>query len=635
MTAEGWQAVQQRRQWAVTAGQRRRATAERHQATAGSQRVRAATQQVRAGSQRVRVATQQVRAGSQRVRVATQQASAGSHRSATAEWEATADLVVAGSGVAGLTAALCAQEAGLRVVVVTKAAVGDGNTRWAQGGIAVVLPQGRKDKDKDKDQAQDSSERHAADTIAAGAGLCDPAAVAAILAGGPGAVARLRRRGAVFDAAADGTLARGREGGHSAFRVVHAGGDATGAEVERTLMDSVRQARIPVLEQHLAAQVLLTAAGTVAGLQVIDTASGGRPGLVRAPAVLLATGGLGQLYQVTSNPAVATADGMALALRAGATVADAEFVQFHPTVLYTGPGAEGTAPLVTEALRGAGAVLADATGARVMTGVHPLGDLAPRDVVSAAITRRMAQAPGGIDDHVFLDATGLGDAELRRRFPGVRAACLAAGIDPARQPIPVAPAAHYHCGGVLTDSSGRTGVPGLYAAGEVARTGLHGANRLASNSLVEGLVMGERAAAAIAAERSRRGLRRELGGSPSPLPAVADLGELRQLMSRHAAIGRDAAGLADAQAAIAGSIQPAPSGLADYEAAALTLAARAVLVAAAERTESRGCHVRTDYPDRDDARWRHSLLLRLGASGAPEIAGTLPVGPSVTAKVVG
>jgi L-aspartate oxidase len=359
---------------------------------------------------------------------------------------------------------------------------------------------------------------------------------------------------------------------------------------------------------------------------------------VRAPAVLLATGGLGQLYQVTSNPAVATADGMALALRAGATVADTEFVQFHPTVLYTGPGAEGTAPLVTEALRGAGAVLADAAGARVMTGVHPLGDLAPRDVVSAAITRRMAQAPGGIDDHVFLDATGLGDEELRLRFPGVRAACLAVGIDPARHPIPVAPAAHYHCGGVLTDSCGRTGVPGLYAAGEVARTGLHGANRLASNSLVEGLVMGERAAAAIAAERSRRGRRRELAGSPPPpLPAVTDLGELRHLMSRYAAIGRDAAGLADAQAAIAGSIEwQVPSGLAGYEAAALTLAARAVLVAAAERTESRGCHVRTDFPGRDDAHWRHSLLLRLGASGAPAIAGTLPVGnPVATAKVVG
>jgi L-aspartate oxidase len=531
----------------------------------------------------------------------------------TPEWEAGADLVVVGSGAAGLAAALRAREAGLRIIVVTKSSLSDGNTRWAQGGIAVALPGGQ--------SPGDSPERHAADTVTAGAGLCEPNAVAAILADGPAAVARLRRRGAVFDAADDGTLARGREGGHSAFRVLHAGGDATGAEVERALADAVRRERIPVLEQHLTAELLLTASGAAAGLLAL--AGTGRPGLVRAPAVLLATGGLGQLYQVTSNPAVATGDGLALALAAGAAAADVEFVQFHPTVLYSGSASRGTAPLVTEALRGEGAILVDATGARIMAGVHPLADLAPRDVVAAAITRRMAQAPGGVDDHVFLDATGLGPAELRRRFPSVYAACLAVGIDPTRQPIPVAPAAHYHCGGVLTDLHGRTSVPGLYAAGEVARTGLHGANRLASNSLLEALVMGERAASAIAARPSRRRLPEPRPASAPP--AAADPDELRRLMTRHAAIGRDRAGLADALAGLSRPVQRSTAASrAGYEAAFLTLAARAVLAAAAERTESRGCHVRTDYPDRDDERWRRSLVMRLGASGVPEVTGALP-----------
>jgi L-aspartate oxidase len=537
----------------------------------------------------------------------------------TPEWEARADLVVAGSGVAGLTAALCAREAGLHVVVVTKSAVGDGSTRWAQGGIAVVLPDGH--------QAGDSAERHATDTIAAGAGLCRQEAVTSILAAGPAAVARLRLRGAAFDLAADGTLALGREGGHSAFRVLHAGGDATGAEVERTLADAVRRALIPVLEQHLATEVLLTESGAAAGLLVLGP--GDRPGLVRAPAVLLATGGLGQLYQVTSNPAVATGDGQALALRAGAAVADAEFVQFHPTVLYAGAGRHGTAPLVTEALRGEGAVLVDAAGVRLMPGVHPLADLAPRDVVSAAITRRMAETPGGAGDHVFLDATRLGPATLRRRFPVVRAACLAIGIDPIRQPIPVAPAAHYHCGGVVTDLHGRTTVPGLYAAGEVARTGLHGANRLASNSLLEGLVMGERAAAVIAAEaRPDQPPPRPGPGWDRWQPAAADPGVLRPLMSKHAAIGRDRAGLTVARSGIAQSItrrtQPTR---ASHEAAFLTLAAEVVLAAATARTESRGCHVRTDHPKRDDAGWCRSLLVRLGASGTPEVVEERGAGP--------
>ncbi|MCA1655886.1 MAG: L-aspartate oxidase, partial [Pseudonocardiaceae bacterium] len=405
-------------------------------------------------------------------------------------WEARADLVVVGTGVAGLTAALRARELGLRVLVVTKEAADGGNTRWAQGGVAVVL--GGNDAD-----AADSVARHVDDTLAAGGGLCDVVATSRIISAGPAAVARLRQRGAAFDVQGD-RLARTREGGHTAFRVVHAGGDATGAEVERALLSASRDGLVPMLEHHTAVDTLRTPAGEIAGLVVLDQA--GVPGILVAPAVLLATGGLGQLYQATSNPAVATADGVAIALRAGAPVADLEFVQFHPTVLYTGEGARGRCPLVTEAVRGEGAVLVDSTGARVMAGVHPQEDLAPRDVVSAAITRRMA-ALGA--DHVYLDATHLDAATFRRRFPTVLAACRTVAVDPSVDPIPVAPAAHFSCGGVVSTVDGRTAVPGLYAAGEVARTGLHGANRLASNSLLEGLVVGTRAAESVAEDLVR------------------------------------------------------------------------------------------------------------------------------------
>ncbi len=340
-------------------------------------------------------------------------------------WEARADLVVVGTGVARLTAALRARELGLNVLVVTKETADGGNTRWAQGGVAVVLG----------DIAADSVARHVDDTLVAGVGLCDAVATARIIGAGPAAVARLRGLGAEFDRDGD-RLARTREGGHTAFRVVHAGGDATGAEVERALLAASRDGRVPVLEHHTAVDTLRTPAGEVNGLLVLD--ADGVPGILVAPAVLLATGGLGQLYQATSNPSVATADGVAIALRSGAPVADLEFVQFHPTVLYTGSGARGRCPLVTEAVRGEGAVLVDSRGERVMAGVHPQEDLAPRDVVSAAITRR-ATALG--DDHVYLDATHLSAAEFRRRFPTVLAACRTVGVDPSESPIPVAPAA--------------------------------------------------------------------------------------------------------------------------------------------------------------------------------------------------
>jgi L-aspartate oxidase len=518
-------------------------------------------------------------------------------------WEAGTDLVVVGSGVAGLTAALDAAAAGLRVVVVTKDAADAGSTRWAQGGVAVVLG----------DVPGDTVEAHAADTLAAGGGLNDAGAVAAIVAGGPAAVRRLRERGAMFDAVPSShppRLDRTREGGHSAFRVVHAGGDATGAEIERALVEAARS--LTILTGHVAVDALKDPSGRVAGLAVLDDA--GRPGVLRAPAVLLATGGYGQLYASTTNPGTSTGDGVALALRAGAAAADLEFVQFHPTVLYTGP-AVGRRPLVTEAVRGEGAVLRDRAGTRFMVGRHPLADLAPRDVVAAAITRRMAETGA---DCMYLDATELEGFAVR--FPTVSASCREAGIDPTREPIPVTPAAHYACGGVVADIDGRTAVPGLYAAGEVARTGLHGANRLASNSLLEGLVVGERVVRAVVEDRAAPRTASPELIAPAPAVGVADRGVVQRAMSAFAGIGRDATGLATASDVVERATLPAtPLDRTGVEDEALTLLAQAVLAAAGTRRESRGCHVRTDFPERDDVWQKESLPVTLDATGRPVV----------------
>ncbi|MFD4865866.1 L-aspartate oxidase [Streptomyces sp. NPDC058412] len=531
-------------------------------------------------------------------------------------WEARADLVVVGTGVAGLTAALTAVGLGLRVLVVTKGGPGDGNTPHAQGGVAVVLPAAH--------EPGDTVERHARDTRVAGAGLCEEDAVEQIVTYGPDAVERLRRTGARFDTGDDNALARTREGGHSAFRILRAGGDATGAEVERALLAASRDHRVAVLTGHTALDVLRTPGGEVAGLAVLDSAA--IPGLISAPAVLLATGGLGQLYQATSNAEGATGDGLALALRAGAGLADLEFVQFHPTVLFTGSGARGRRPLVTEAVRGEGGILVDSRGRRVMAGVHPLADLAPRDVVAAALTRRMAETG---TDHVLLDATHFGPDAFRRRFPTVHAMCAAVGVDPAREPIPVAPAAHFACGGVVATVDGRTDVRGLYAAGEVARTGLHGANRLASNSLLEGLVVGERAARAVAADlRDRTAPAVDAAPWPNRPAAVADRAVLQRAMSGHAGIGRTAAGLAEAARVIAADARHRPLDTTSaVEDAALTLVAEALLGAAAERRETRGCHVRTDFPGTDDITWGRSTTVRLdAATGRPSVHRPVPVG---------
>jgi L-aspartate oxidase len=431
----------------------------------------------------------------------------------------------------------------------------------------------------------------------------------------PDAVAELLRLGAQLDLLPDGRPALTREGGHSRDRIVHAGGDASGAEVTRTLAQALRARGIEVLEHTAALDALRTADGRVAGLRVARVADGGaltEAGDLRGRAVVLATGGYGQVYAATSNPEGATGDGLALALRAGADVADVEMVQFHPTVLWTGRGAEGQQTLVSEAVRGEGAVLVDRDGRRIMLGAHPLADLAPRDVVSATITAHL-HATGA--DHVFLDATSLGADFLRHRFPGITAACRAAGVDLTREPVPVVPAAHYSCGGVVADLDGRTTVAGLYAVGEVACTGVQGANRLASNSITEGLVAARRCAARLAADLPPSGEPVGPAGGRAVDPVARDT--VTAAASRHAGVLRDADGLTALarRLATAPRLGPGrPLDLAALETTALHTVATLLSAAALARTESRGCHRRTDAP-RTRPGWEVRLVHRLDAAG--------------------
>jgi L-aspartate oxidase len=502
-------------------------------------------------------------------------------------WAHTADVVVIGTGVAGLAAALAAHRAGRSVVVLSKAdqARGMTATHYAQGGIAVVLP--------DND---DSVDAHVADTLAAGAGLCDPDAVGSIVADGYRAVSELVGAGARFDEVVPGRWDVTREGGHSRRRIVHAGGDATGAEVQRALDEAA--AMLDIRTSHVALRVLHDGTA-VTGVWV------GNPdgyGIVSAPSVILASGGLGHLYGATTNPDGSTGDGIALALWAGVAVSDLEFIQFHPTMLFGGGQGGGRRPLVTEAIRGEGAILLDGQGNSVTAGVHPMGDLAPRDVVAAAIDARLRETG---DPCVFLDARGIEGFEAR--FPTVTTACRDAGIDPVRQPIPVVPGAHYSCGGVVADVHGQTEMPGLFAAGEVARTGMHGANRLASNSLLEGLVVGGRAGRAAAAHAVAAGRPRAI--APDPIAHTApERGRLQRAMSRDASVVRDAAGLNRLSDKLSGAPIRNVAGRRDFEDVALTLTARAVTAAALARNESRGCHHRAEYPDAAPQQARSSVL---------------------------
>ncbi|AZM54680.1 L-aspartate oxidase [Streptomyces sp. WAC 01529] len=531
-------------------------------------------------------------------------------------WSLDADIVVVGSGVAGLTAALRCSAAGLRTVVVTKARLDDGSTRWAQGGIAAALGEG------------DTPEQHLEDTLVAGVGLCDEEAVRTLVTEGPDAVRRLIETGAHFDTGPEGAIELTREGGHHRRRIAHAGGDATGAEISRALVEAVRARGIPTVENALVLDLLTDADGRTAGVSLHVMGEGQHDGVgaVHAPAVVLATGGMGQVFAATTNPSVSTGDGVALALRAGAEVSDLEFVQFHPTVLFLGSDAEGQQPLVSEAVRGEGAHLVDADGVRFMVGQHELAELAPRDIVAKGITRRM-QEQG--TDHMYLDARHFGAHMWENRFPTILAACRAHGIDPVTEPIPVSPAAHYASGGVRTDPHGRTTVPGLYACGEVACTGVHGANRLASNSLLEGLVYAERIAADIAAQHAENALRARV---PAPvaqpetpthplLPPEARFA-IQRVMTEGAGVLRSAASLTEAAArlarihaeaagALAEDGKTAEPGVDTWETTNLLCVARVLVAAAQRREETRGCHWREDHADRDDEVWRRHIVVRL------------------------
>jgi L-aspartate oxidase len=510
-----------------------------------------------------------------------------------------ADFIVIGGGIAGLRAAIALAHAG-RVVVLTKADPAESNTGYAQGGIAAAMAE------------DDSPALHAADTIRAGDGLCDEDAVAVLTSDGPTYVRELIEWGTRFERDESGRLALGREAAHSVRRVLHAG-DATGREIGRVLWQRVRELGSVQVIDHALVMQLIVDDRRVVGVRYLS--ADGQSGELRASATLLATGGAGQVFRETTNPSVATGDGIALAYDAGARVADLEFVQFHPTALNV-PGAPRF--LISEALRGDGARLINRQGEAFMPRYHVDGDLAPRDVVARSIVRESQRTAGPI----CLSLAHLDAAYVRRRFPTITAMCSTVGLDLARDPIPVGPAAHYMMGGVETDVWGRTSTPALFAAGEVACTGVHGANRLASNSLLEGLVFGARAAVAMqqgpasAVSKADRvvvrtgefqppATSRQLQTSDQP-PATGP--DIRDLMWQSVGLFRSRAGLEDAAARLDAAAASIGSDSAGGSIRSLAIVARLITRAALRRQESRGGHFRDDFPDRDDVHWKRHFV---------------------------
>jgi L-aspartate oxidase len=527
------------------------------------------------------------------------------------------DVLVLGSGVAGLTTALHAARRGMSVLVLTKGELSQSATRYAQGGVAAALAE------------PDSPDLHMHDTITAGAGLCDRSAVRVLVTEGPDRVRELAALGAQFDTE-DFELLLAREGGHSLARVVHAGGDATGAEIERALVAAVRRSdNIEVREGTFAIDLLIER-DRCAG--VLALRPDGDIEYVRAIDTVLATGGAGQCFAVTTNPTLSTGDGIALALKAGVAVADVEFVQFHPTALHHSAMPR---PLLSEALRGEGAILRDADGVAFMEAIHPLADLAPRDIVARAIHERMQTLDA---DHVWLDATMIRDFE--HHFPTIWAACQKVGLDPERDWLPVAPAAHYMSGGAVTDLDGATTLPRLWACGETACSGVHGANRLASNSLLDGLVFGGRVVEAISAGKTDAEPSGAMAGvinvqsdgrtepDPELLPRsdrepTTNPAELRRAvqrtMSRECGVMRDADSLRMARETLqdltrlAGDLSERTVDA--YEVCNLLRVSRAIVASAIARMESRGSHSRSDYPETSDL-FRGRFVLRGGTMPA-------------------
>lgn len=512
------------------------------------------------------------------------------------------DLVVLGGGVAGSLAALTAARRGLEVAVITKASLGEGNTRYARGGLAAVLSAG------------DSFESHIADTISCGRGLCEREVVERIVRGGPSAVDYLDSIGTEFDRGPTGEWTLSREGGHSYARIIHAGGDSTGLEIQRALTDALRnEKRITTFPNSFAIDLLVDPEGSVQG--VLAQTPSGNLVVFGAPDVLLATGGAGQIYRETTNPVVATGDGVAMAARAGAKLRDLEFVQFHPTCLYIAGAAR---VLISEIVRGAGGKLVDRDGLPFMDEVHDSGDLAPRDVVSRAVFRRMIETE---DTNVYLDLSSV-EGDPHAIFPSISRICRVFGMDIAKDPIPVRPGAHYFVGGISVDADGRSSLPGLWAVGECASTGLHGANRMGSNSLLEGLVMGMRAGESLHGEvasvfkeldfedSSRRW---QHTGDPVLDVNIEDLTySLKSMMWRQLGVERHFDGMTEAVQKI-GFWQQAVRDLAEPNQASWTLTnmltvARLVATSALSREESRGVHYRSDFPESRDEMATHTVL---------------------------